>query len=103
MQLIGAQNDAMAMGARMAFQDVGEEFERKHWLRLPFTGVDGLPKTGQSWVRKGSLTATVIVPPNAGQAIAMLAPAIQGGTTVAERSFTVAASFPTLEKLASRP
>jgi ribose transport system substrate-binding protein len=103
MQLIGAQNDAMAMGARMAFQDVGEESERKHWLRLPFTGVDGLPKTGQSWVRKGSLTATVIVPPNAGQAIAMLAPAIQGGTTVAERSFTVAASFPTLEKLASRP
>lgn len=101
--LIGAQNDAMAMGARMAFQDVGEESERAEWLRLPFTGVDGLPKTGQSWVRTGSLTATVIVPPNAGQAITMLAPAIQGNSTVPERSFTVAVSFPTLEKLAARP
>jgi ABC-type sugar transport system substrate-binding protein len=100
--LIGAQNDAMAIGARKAFQDVANSDERAQWLSLPFTGVDGLAKTGQSWVRTGSLRATVIVPPNSGQAITMLSQALQNGTPVPEKSFTVAQSFPALDKLAGR-
>jgi len=100
--LIGAQNDAMAMGARKAFQDVDSEAEKQQWLRLPFTGVDGLPQTGQSWVRSGSLTATVIVPPNAGQALNVLANAIRNNTTVPERSFTVPHSYPPLDRLVTR-
>jgi ribose transport system substrate-binding protein len=100
--LIGAQNDAMAMGARKAFGDVSNVSEKEQWLRLPFTGVDGLLQTGQSWVRNGSLSATVFVPPNAGQAITMLAQAITNNTTVPERSFTTPYSFPTIEKLAAQ-
>jgi ribose transport system substrate-binding protein len=98
--LIGAQNDAMAIGARKAFEDSSQGEEREHWLRLPYTGVDGLPKTGQTWVRTGSLKATVIVPANAGQAITMIAEALKNGSGVPERSYTVPASFPPIEKLA---
>jgi ribose transport system substrate-binding protein len=98
--LIGAQNDVMAVGARKAFLDLNNIDEREQWLRLPFTGVDGLPKTGQSWVRTGSLKATVIVPPNAGQALMMLAETMKTGSTVSERTSTVPTSFPPIEKLA---
>ena len=66
--VVGAQNDVMAVGARKAFGEVADVAERERWLRLPFTGVDGLPKTGQTWVRTGTLTATIAVPPDAGQA-----------------------------------
>ena len=97
--LIGAQNDAMAMGARKAFEGSTRAEEREQWLRLPYTGVDGLPKTGQTWVRTGKLKATVLVPPNAGQAISMIADAIKAGSGVPERSYTVPSSFPELEKL----
>jgi ribose transport system substrate-binding protein len=98
--LVGAQNDTMAIGARRAFEDASQGEEREHWLRLPYTGVDGLPKTGQTWVRTGSLKATVIVPANAGQAISMIAEAIKSSSGVPERSYTVPTSFPPLEKLA---
>jgi len=98
--LVGAQNDAMAIGARKSFEDLVPGEERERWLRLPYTGVDGLPKTGQAWVRTGTLKATVIVPPNAGQAIRMIADALKSGSGVPERSYTEASSFPVLEKLA---
>src|SRR5271170_7836474 len=75
--LISAQDESMAMGARDAFKELTSEDERERWLKLPFTGCDGLPKTGQSWVRSGLLAATVFVPPNAGQAIEMLVDALQ--------------------------
>ncbi len=90
----------MAIGARKAFEGVANLEERQQWLRLPYTGVDGLPKTGQTWVRTGTLKATVIVPPNAGQAISMIADALKDGPGVPERSYTVPSSFPALEKLA---
>jgi ribose transport system substrate-binding protein len=97
--VVGAQNDLMAIGARKAFEGVANIADRERWLRLPFTGVDGLAKTGQAWVRSGTLTATIVVPTNTGQAIAMLVEALKTGKDVAERSFTVPESFPGLEKL----
>src|SRR4029077_17953020 len=75
--VVGAQDDSMAMGARKAFEEMHTEVERERWLKIPFTGCDGLPKTGQSWIRSGLLAATVFVPPNAGQAIEMFVQAIQ--------------------------
>ena len=98
--LVGAQNDAMAIGARKSFEDVANLAEREQWLRIPYTGVDGLPKTGQNWVRAGTLKATVIVPPNAGQAITMIVDATKTASSVPEHSYTVPSSFPELEKLA---
>lgn len=43
--LVGAQDDSMAAGARKAFAEIAEG-ERERWLQIPFTGCDGLPKTG---------------------------------------------------------
>jgi len=97
--LISAQDDSMAMGARDAFKELTNEDERERWLKLPFTGCDGLPKTGQSWVRSGLLAATVFVPPNAGQAIEMLVDALQNKKMPAERVVTAAVSIPALEAL----
>jgi len=99
--LIGAQNDLMALGARKAFQEVSDFDERERWLRLPFTGVDGLPTTGQSWLKAGTLKATVVVPANSGQALTMLTEAINKGSTVPERTYTVATSMPAIDKLSS--
>ena len=97
--LVGAQNDVMAIGARRVFSTISNLDERDRWMRLPYLGVDGLPKTGQAWVRDGSLTATIIVPPNAGQAIHLLAASLQSGKQVAERTFTVPQSMPAIDKL----
>src|SRR5207245_10581574 len=57
--VIAAQDDSMVVGARKAFQEQGSDRERG--LGLPFTGCDGLPKTGQAWVRSGLLAATIFV------------------------------------------
>jgi ribose transport system substrate-binding protein len=100
--VVGAQNDLMAIGARKTFEGVTNIADRERWLRLPFTGVDGLARTGQAWVRGGTLAATVVVPTNAGQAIFMLAEALKTGKDVAERTFTVPESFPAIEKLAAK-
>jgi len=97
--LIGAQDDSMAIGARKAFEELTNESEREQWLKLPFTGCDGLPKTGEAWVRTGLLAATVFVPPNTGMAIEMLFDAIQKGKKPAERALTVPVSIPTLDQL----
>jgi ribose transport system substrate-binding protein len=100
--LIGAQDDSMAMGARKAFEELPNESERERWLKLPYTGCDGLPKTGEAWVRTGLLAATIFVPPNTGQAIDMLVDAIQNGKKPPERALTVPVSIPALQELKTR-
>jgi ribose transport system substrate-binding protein len=99
---IGAQNDVMAMGARKAFTAMPNVAERDRWLRLPYTGCDGVPKTGQTWVRTGSLTATVVVPASTGKAVTMMMQAIQTGSKPPERSYTTPESFPPLDQLAAK-
>jgi ribose transport system substrate-binding protein len=98
--LVLSQNDAMAIGARKALQELPNELERERWLTIPFLGCDGVPKTGQAWVRSGLLTATVHIPPSSGPALEMLVDALQNNKSVPERAFTTASSVPPLEKLA---
>jgi len=100
--LIGAQDDSMAMGARKAFQEIADQQEQKRWLSLPFTGCDGQPETGEKWVREGLLAATVYIPPFAGKAIEILANAIKSGTQPPEHALTAPYSIPPLETLARR-
>jgi len=100
--LIAAQDDSMAIGARKAFQELSSESDRERWLKLPFLGCDGLPNTGQAWVRSGLLTATVFVPPNAGQAIEMLVEAFQRKKQFAETALTIPISIPSLIDLQKR-
>jgi ABC-type sugar transport system substrate-binding protein len=100
--LIVAQNDAMGMGARKAISEIILDADRDQWLGIPIIGCDGVPKTGQTWVRTGQLTATVIVPPNAGEAISLMANALRSGAAVPERCLTTSAPFPAIEKLTPR-
>jgi ribose transport system substrate-binding protein len=100
--LIGAQDDSMAMGARKAFQEIRNEAERQRWLTLPFTGCDGLPNTGQAWVRSGVLAATVFVPPNTGQAIEMVVQALRQKRQFSERVLIPPRSIPAIDALSPR-
>jgi len=97
--LIAAQDDSMALGARKAFEELPSETERERWLKLPFLGCDGLPGTGQTWVKNGTLAATVFVPPNTGQAIEMFVDAFRRGQPPVERALTVPVSIPALREL----
>jgi ribose transport system substrate-binding protein len=99
MDVIAAQNDAMAIGARKAFQELPENAGRDRWLNLPYLGVDGVTKTGLSWIKRGLLTATVIVPPSTGKAIELLNHAIQTGIMPSERITTLSVGFPAIDVL----
>lgn len=100
--MVTAQNDLIAMGARKAFGEVVSDTDRQRWLSLPYTGIDGLPKTGQAWVQKRFLAATVVVPPNAGLAIEVLAKAILTKTPPPECILTEPKSFPAVADLKPR-
>ncbi len=98
--IVAAQNDAMAVGAKKAFREIADTDLRDHWSKLPFLGVDGVPKTGQAWVRTGLLKATVITPPLAGQALEMLTDALRTGRRPQELTLVEPRSYPALESLA---
>jgi ribose transport system substrate-binding protein len=99
--LVGAQDDSMAAGARKAFAEIAVG-ERERWLKIPFTGCDGLPKTGQSWVRSGLLAATIFIRPNTDLALEMLTEAIRTGSQPPLCKLLAPESVPTVEELMAR-
>ena len=99
---VAAQNDAMAYGAKKALEEFAvDAAARERWLTIPFLGCDGVPKTGQAWVRNGVLAATVVAPPLAGQALEMMAHGLETHTIPQEMTLVTPRSFPSLETLAS--
>ena len=102
MSLIAAQDDSMSLGARKAFQEIPQSMAREQWLAMPFLGIDGMPKTGQAYVRQGWLTATIIVPTNTGTAIEMLTAAIRTGANPPEKTLIGAQSCPSIEELSRK-
>jgi ABC-type sugar transport system substrate-binding protein len=100
--VILSQNDAMAIGARKAFQAIGHEVERDRWLSLPFLGCDGVPKTGQAWVRSGLLRATILTPANAGVAMEMMVDALLNKKPQPERACIECSSIPPIESLRAK-
>jgi ribose transport system substrate-binding protein len=97
--LVGAQDDSMAMGARKAFSEIVES-ERARWMKIPITGCDGMPKTGQTWVRNGTLAATIFIRPNTDLAVEMLVEWFKNGASLPERKVTAPESVPALGDLA---
>jgi len=97
--LVAAQDDSMAIGARKAFQEISDAEEQRRWLHLPLVGCDGQPGTGEAWVHQGLLAATIYMPPNAGQAMDILAASIKSGTQPSEHALTKSHSIPPLETL----
>ena len=103
LDLVAAQDDSMATGARKALQELSDAGLRERWLKLPFIGCDGLPKTGQEFVESGILAATVVVPPNTALALEMLAQSFQTGVQPAHLALTVPSSFPPVAELSASP
>lgn len=95
--LVGAQDDSMAMGARKAFSEIAQG-ENTRWLRIPVTGCDGMPKTGQAWVKNGTLAATIFIRPNTDLAIEMLVEAFKG-SALPDSRVTQPESVPALADL----
>lgn len=97
-----AQNDDMAIGVRRAFQENTTGEERLRLLGLPFLGCDGLPKTGQAYLAKGLLHATVFSPALTGRALEILEQALNSGKQPSERTLIAPSSIPSLDVLAKR-
>jgi len=97
--MIACQNDDMAIGARRAFEELGDLQERDAWLHLPLTGCDGVPRAGQDWVRQKRMTATVIAPPLVGEAMQILAAAMNSGSQPPERTVISPSSYPAVKDL----
>jgi ribose transport system substrate-binding protein len=97
--LVGSQNDDMAMGARKAVEALPAGPQREQWLAVPYTGVDGVPATGLAWVQKQLLAATIITPPLAGLAIELLAKALLNGQSIPERTLVQPTSYPPVDQL----
>lgn len=96
--LVAAQDDSMAMGARKAFNEIALA-ERGRWLKIPITGCDGMPNTGQAWVKNGTLAATIFIRPNTDLAIEMLVDAFNKGATLPDNKVTQPESVPSLSDL----
>jgi ABC-type sugar transport system substrate-binding protein len=92
--LVGGQNDLMALGMRKALKETVAD-----WSWIPFTGVDGMAETGQRWVREGQLAATIVVPTNADTALEMLHQALMSKTQPPDITFTKPKSLPELDRL----
>ncbi|HMD15490.1 MAG TPA: substrate-binding domain-containing protein [Terriglobales bacterium] len=101
LRAVCAQDDSMALGARRAFEESTSKL-RESWLKIPFLGIDGLPNTGQTWVRSGLLTATVFSPLTAGIAIEQMARFLGSGTMPPVCTVTEPKSIPDIEELARR-
>ena len=97
--LVGSQNDEMAIGARRAVEALPPGPQRDQWLSLPYTGVDGVPGTGLAWVQQHLLAATIVTPALAGLAIEMLAKSVASGQPMPARTAVQPTSYPPIAEL----
>jgi ribose transport system substrate-binding protein len=100
--VVQAQNDSLAVGARRAMEEHRKELQSNSGSHLAFLGVDGIPQTGQTWVRQGILTATVVIPAVTPHALDALVAAMANQTHPPERTLVAPASFPVIGDLAAK-
>ncbi len=97
--LVGAQNDDMAAGARRALHEAADVYDKPDWRSLPVTGVDGIASYGQRLVDSKALTATIIVPTTAGRAVELLAARLRDGTPPPPLTTLPVSSYPPVDQL----
>jgi ABC-type sugar transport system substrate-binding protein len=99
LNLVGAQNDNMALGAQKAFK----ENSSSRWSHLQFTGCDAAGAVGRSRIQKGILIASIAIPPTAGIALELLVASLKAGTKPTALTMLAPASFPVLESIKPLP
>lgn len=97
LDMVCSQNDAMALGARRALEE-----QKALPERLVFTGCDAAGEVGQDRVRKGTLSASIVLPPSAGLAVETFVSAFQTGVQPPEQTVLKPTSFPVLEQLSAK-
>jgi ABC-type sugar transport system substrate-binding protein len=97
--VIGAQNDAMAMGARSALAEFAGRRSDIQVDRIPVFGCDGSPDFGLRLVKEGKLTGTVIMPPGAGRAVVEITSMLNGGPQTPVEIELRPIAFPDVAKL----
>lgn len=100
--LVGCQNDEMAVGALKALSAVAKYLRRPEVLKIPVTGCDGLPDVGQELVGRGQLAATVIMPSTGGPAVELIARALSSGKHPPAEVKLSPVSFPAEQALRPR-
>jgi ABC-type sugar transport system substrate-binding protein len=101
--LIGCQNDMLALGAIEARDAVAAAFARPALRSIPVTGCDGLPAFGQQMVARGELRATVVLPRAAGPAVEAAARVLRGGAHPPRAALLKPESFPSEVELVVAP
>ncbi len=96
--LVACQNDLMALGAYR-----GLRAARPEGASVPILGMDGLPQGGQRLVRERKMTATVVLPCNAGLAVETVAKWLSDGVQPPERLMQVPHSYPPEAELQPQP
>jgi ribose transport system substrate-binding protein len=99
--LVAGQTHELALGARRATENIGNEEQRKRWLEVPFVGI-GISNHVKPLVDEHVLTAAVITSATMELALRMLVRAFETKVHPPERSTVDASSFPTLEALAAK-
>jgi ABC-type sugar transport system substrate-binding protein len=92
--IVGAQNDAMAMGARKALEEFAQTHPNFAAPDIRVCGCDGSPAYGQRLVTEGKLVSTVIMPPGAGRAVTEIASMLEGGPRPPAQIVLSPESFP---------
>lgn len=96
---MACQNDFMAVGAKKAFGEIATGDTKERLMKVPIISCDGLPGSGQLWVKQGLLTATVVLPVLAGTAIDMAAAAIRNNSQPKEVTIIDAISYPAIDQV----
>jgi ABC-type sugar transport system substrate-binding protein len=92
--IVAAQNDAMALGARKALST-----HRQDWAHVPFLGCDGLPEGGQRLVADGSFAATIVSPSNTGPCLELIGKWARSGERPPREVLLTPVSHPPLAQL----
>jgi ABC-type sugar transport system substrate-binding protein len=100
--LIGCQNDHMAVGAKKAARTVAAHLTQPEIANIPVTGVDAVPAFGQRLVAQGELLASVVMPSTAKAAVERINRILNSGQIPQGMVSLAPSSFPAEAVLARR-
>lgn len=92
--VVAAQSDELAMGARAACERIANTAHREMLTRARFLGVDACPGYGAKLVDAGKLAASVTTPANTGEAIRQLRQFWDAGRPLPLRALTEPRPYP---------
>lgn len=93
-EVVAAQSDELAMGARAASDRIPNAAHREMLTRARFLGVDACPGYGAKLVDQGKLAASVTTPANTGEAIRHLRQFWDTGRPLPLRALTEPRPYP---------